>query len=71
MISAITKKGTKVNVHLIDDVEPNKGGFYCEVYREGNDDNPIDNFVIQAEDIIDEKITTQLIKDFIATINEY
>mgnify|MGYP006874802674 CR=1 FL=1 len=46
MITATTTKGTKVNVSLCDDVAPNKGGYYCEVYLDGIDDDPIDNFVI-------------------------
>ena len=52
MITATTAKGTKVNVSLCDDVAPNKGGYYCEVYLDGIDDDPIDNFVISADDLV-------------------
>jgi hypothetical protein len=52
MITATTAKGTKVNVSLCDDVAPNKGGYYCEVYLDGIDDDPIDNFVISADDMV-------------------
>ena len=46
MIYTDTRRGTKVAVSLIEDVEPNKGGYYCEVYLMDVDDDPIDNFVI-------------------------
>ena len=52
MITATTAKGTKVNVSLCDDVAPNKGGYYCEVYLDGIDDDPIDNFVISGDDLV-------------------
>lgn len=53
MISATTAKGTKVNVSLCDDIGENRGGYYCEVYLEGMEDfDPIDNFVIHADDLV-------------------
>lgn len=52
MISATTKRGTKVWVSLCDDIGDNRGGYYCEVYLDGMEDDPIDNFVIHADDLI-------------------
>lgn len=52
MITATTAKGTKVYVSLCNDVGENKGGYYCEVYLNDDCDNPIDNFVIHADDLV-------------------
>lgn len=32
MVYCADSKGTPVAVAIVDDCEPNKGGFYCEVY---------------------------------------
>jgi hypothetical protein len=51
MIKATTKNGVDLFISLCDDVEPNKGGYYCEVYLEDDDCLCIDNFVIHKEDL--------------------
>ena len=43
-----TAKGTKVEVTFVEDVEPNKGGYYCEV--EIGHKPYYDNFCIHPED---------------------
>lgn len=52
----ITEDGATVYVSYIDDVDPNEGGYYCEVEQEfGNEFeivlHVVDNFVIHREDI--------------------
>ena len=51
MIKVTTKNGVDLFISLCDDVEPNKGGYYCEVYLEDDDCLGIDNFVIHKEDL--------------------
>ena len=72
MITATTAKGTKVIVSLCDDVAPNKGGYYCEVYLDGIDDDPIDNFVISADVLNYEHCTIEgCVDEYINGITEY
>ena len=35
MIKVTTKNGLDLFIMLCDDVDPNKGGYYCEVYLDG------------------------------------
>ena len=44
-----TGKGTKVDVSFVEDVEPNEGGYYCEISRHDSL-MPFDNFCIHPED---------------------
>lgn len=40
MITARTAKGTQVHVHMIEDCDINKGGYFCQVYTaECDEDN--------------------------------
>jgi len=58
-----------VNVAFVDDVEPNEGGYYCQVYDE--DDYEIDNFVIHKEELpqdnwmAKEKLAQQIATNYI------
>lgn len=72
MVSAKTKKGTKVSVSLCDDIGENKGGYYCEVYLDGIDDDPIDNFVIHADQLVcGDKNVEDLVREYVSGIVEY
>jgi hypothetical protein len=51
MIKVTTKNGLDLYISLCDDVDPNKGGYYCEVYLDGYNYFDIDNFVIHKEDL--------------------
>ena len=51
MIKVTTQNGLDLFISLFDDVEPNKGGYYCEVYINEGDCIDIDNFVIHKEDL--------------------
>lgn len=51
MIKVTTKNGLDLFIGLFDDVDPNKGGYYCEVYLEEGDCLNIDNFVIHKDDL--------------------
>lgn len=51
MIKVTTQNGLDLFIGLFDDVEPNKGGYYCEVYLDEGDCLDIDNFVIHKEDL--------------------
>ena len=44
-----TGKGTKVDVSFVNDVEPNEGGYYCEIARHETLE-PFDNFCIHPTD---------------------
>ena len=51
MIKATTKNGVVLFITLCDDVEPNKGGYYCEVYLDEDNYIDVDDFVIHKEDL--------------------
>lgn len=51
MIKATTKNGVDLFISLCDDVEPNKGGYYCEVYLDEDNYIDVDDFVIHKEDL--------------------
>ena len=46
--NATDKKGQKVHLSFVNDVEPNKGGYYVEVYN--NLESKIDDFCIHPTD---------------------
>ena len=51
MIKVTTKNGLDLFISLFDDVDTNKGGYYCEVYLEAGDCLNIDNFIIHKDDL--------------------
>lgn len=51
MIKTTTKNGVSLFISLCDDVEPNEGGYYCEVYLDEDCNEDFDNFVIHKEDL--------------------
>ena len=51
MIKVTTKNGLDLFIELFDDVDQNKGGYYCEVYLEEGDCLNIDSFVIHKDDL--------------------
>ena len=66
-----TAKGTKVEVTFCDDINENKGGYYCEIYLNGIDDDPFDNFVIHKEDLTNGVSKKELAKKYVSSITEY
>ena len=72
MVRAKTKKGTKVWVNVLSDVEPNLGGFYCEIHINMFGDR-FDDFCIHPEDCDckNEKEVIAFIRGYISNINEY
>lgn len=72
MIRAKTNKGTDIYISLCDDVGENKGGYYCEVYL-NEDEDAIDNFVIHIEDILENPLMPieNFVKEWAKGINEY
>lgn len=75
MITARTAKGTQVHVHMIEDCDINKGGYFCQVYTAECDEDNIDYFVIHVEDIINTKDpyheAEKLAIKYIKSITEY
>ena len=74
-MKAKTKKGTPVWFSLIDDCEPNKGGYYCEIYLSEEQDERIDDFVIHAEELLSSSFpdieAEQIAEKHIRNITEY
>lgn len=72
MIRAKTKKGTPVWVSTIEDVEPNKGGLYCEIYLNFFGDR-YDDFCIHAEDCdcTNDKAVIAYVRNYVSNIKEY
>ena len=56
------KQGQRVYVTFIPDVEPNKGGFYCETYTDDRCDRKIDDFCIHEGDC---ELTDKGIREYI------
>ena len=50
MIITSTWNETIVTITFTKDVEPNEGGYYCEVYLGDTPDNKIDDFCIHPTD---------------------
>lgn len=67
-----TKKGTKVDVSFVEDVEPNEGGWYCEIAHHDTL-QPFDNFCIHKEDCNcdDYDEFSKFAKEYVANITEY
>lgn len=72
MILSTTAKGTKVNVSLCNDIGENRGDYYCEVYLEGMEDfDPIDNFVIHTDDLVNYCRVEDAVYEYINGVTEY
>lgn len=69
---AYTKKGTKVDVSFVADVEPNEGGYYCEIARH-NTLEPFDYFCIHPEDCDceDYNAIQKFAEEYVGKIEEY
>ena len=70
MIECTSKNGIKVYVTRTYDVEPNIGGFYCEVYLDENCDHKVDDFCISADVVnldLDELYIEKHIRDTVIT----
>jgi hypothetical protein len=52
MITVETKNGVILYINVCNDVFPNEGGYFCEVYLNKDDEFEYDNFVIRNEDLI-------------------
>ena len=46
MIAVQVNTRTKLYFEMVEDTHPNKGGFYCKVYRDNSTDFPFGEFVI-------------------------
>lgn len=49
MLECVSKNGVRVYVTRTYDVEPNIGGFYCQVYLDDDCNYEVDNFTIPKE----------------------
>lgn len=73
MIECTSKNGVKVYVTRTYDVEPNTGGFYCEVYLDNNCDHKVDDFCISADVVnldLDELYIEKYIRDTVITVEK-
>lgn len=70
-VFAKTALGTEVEVAIMTDCGSNKGGFYCEIYLNGIDDDPYDYFVIHKEDLRKGKSEEELAKKYVSSITDY
>lgn len=73
MIECTSKNGVKVYVTRTYDVEPNIGGFYCEVYLDENCDHKVDDFCISADVVnldLDELYIEKHIRDTVITVEK-
>lgn len=72
MIKARTALGTDVWVSLTNDCGMNQGGYYCVVYLDNSFNSEVDNFVIQADDLIWTYTTVEdAVYDYISGVVEY
>ena len=46
MVGVQVTPRTKLYYEMVEDTHPNKGGFYCKVYRDNTTDFPFGEFVI-------------------------
>lgn len=73
MIECTSKNGIKVYVTRTYDVEPNVGGFYCEVYLDDNCDHKVDDFCISADVVnldLDQLYIEKHIRDTVITVEK-
>ena len=65
MISGMTKNGVKLYVTFVEDVFPNEGGYYCEIYLDDSCCYEVDNFVIHPFELVDGKTPEDVAKTYI------
>lgn len=73
MIECTSKNGVKVYVSRTYDVEPNLGGFYCEVYLDDHNDYKVDDFCISADVVnlgLDDLYIEKYIRDTVITVDK-
>ena len=73
MIECTSKNGVNVYVTRTYDVEPNIGGFYCEVYLDENCDHKVDDFCISANVVnldLDQLYIEKYIRDTVITVEK-
>lgn len=73
MIECTSKNGVEVYVTRTYDVEPNIGGFYCEVYLDENCNHKVDDFCISADVVnldLDEFYIEKYIRDTVITVEK-
>ena len=51
MIEVKTKNGVELFITLCDDIDDNKGGYFCQVYLDEDCSEDYDYFVIHKEDL--------------------
>jgi hypothetical protein len=51
MITVETKNGLTLYINVCEDITPNEGGYFCEVYLDKDVTFEYDNFVIRNEDL--------------------
>lgn len=51
MVKVETKNGVTLYINVCNDIFPNEGGYFCEVYLDKDDAFEYDNFVIRNEDL--------------------
>ena len=51
MITVETKNGITLYIKVCNDIFPNEGGYFCEVYLDKYDSFEYDNFVIRNKDL--------------------
>lgn len=71
MIECTSKNGVNVYVTRTYDVEPNIGGFYCEVYLDENCNHKVDDFCISADVVnldLDDLYIEKHIRDTVITV---
>lgn len=52
--------GVKYYISLKEDVDPNEGGYYCQVYTDESLENEIDYFTISKDEDVDEAIDNEI-----------
>lgn len=72
MIECTSKNGVKVYVTRTYDVEPNIGGFYCQVYLDDDCNYEVDNFTISKEVVdldLDELFIVKHMRDTVLEVD--
>lgn len=70
MIIGTTKNGVKLYVTFVEDVFPNEGGYYCEVYLDDSCCEEIDKFVIYPFELVNGKTPEDVAKEYIAEYDD-
>lgn len=72
MLECVSKNGVRVYVTRTYDVEPNIGGFYCQVYLDDDCNYEVDNFTIPKEVVgldLDELFIVKHIRDTVLEVS--